>query len=130
MKKKKSKFIIGGLLIVAAVLYLIYSGVQETMVYYLTPSELLSKGEQVYDKGVRVSGRIEDGSIESDVQKMDLSFRITDGKQTIPVTYHGIVPDTFKYGVDVIIEGKFKADQTFQATKLMAKCPSKYEPEA
>jgi cytochrome c-type biogenesis protein CcmE len=131
MKKKRIKFIMGGVIIGMALAYLVYAGMRDTnvLVYYYTPSELLAKGEGMYNKGVRLSGRIEDGSINWDTNKLDLSFRITDGKHPLPVTYHGIVPDTFKYGVDVVVEGKLNAEHTFQATKLLAKCPSKYEAE-
>ena len=131
MKKKRTKFIIGGIIIGLALAYLVYAGMRDTnvLVYYHTPSEVVAKGEEMYNKGIRLSGRIEDGSINWDVNKLDLSFRITDGKHTVPVTYHGIIPDTFKYGVDVVVEGKLTAEQTFQATKLLAKCPSKYEAE-
>lgn len=131
MKKKKVKFIVGGSIIITAIAYLAYAGMRDTnvLIYYNTPTELLAKGEAAYNKGIRISGRIEDGSISWDANKLDLNFRITDGKHTIPVTYHGIVPDTFKYGVDVVIEGKLNADKSFKATELLAKCPSKYEAE-
>ncbi len=131
MKKKKLKFIIGGSIIITAIAYLAYAGMRDTnvLIYYNTPSELLDKGKAAYNNGIRISGRIEDGSINWDADKLDLSFRITDGKNTIPVIYHGIVPDTFKYGVDVVIEGKLNVDDTFQATELLAKCPSKYDAE-
>jgi cytochrome c-type biogenesis protein CcmE len=129
VKKKKIKFIVGGVIIAVAAVYLVYAGVRGNLVYYVTPSELLAKGEQMYNKGIRLSGRIEDGSINWDAGKLDLRFKITDGKETIPVVYHGIVPDTFKYGVEVVVEGKLNPEHTFQAAKLLAKCPSKYEPQ-
>ncbi len=129
MKKKKTKFIVGGVIIIIAVGYLIFTGLRSNIIYYYTPTEVLAKVEDFYDKGIRIKGNIEDGSIVWNDNKLDLSFKLTDGKQTIPVTYHGVVPDTFKYGVEVVIEGKLAADHTFYATKLLAKCPSKYEVE-
>ena len=114
-----------------AIAYLAYAGMRDTnvLIYYNTPTELLAKGEAAYNKGIRIKGYIEDGSINWDAGNLDLSFRITDGEHTIPVKYHGVVPDTFKYGVEAVIEGKLNADDTFQATELLAKCPSKYEVE-
>ena len=129
MKPKKRKFVIGSVVISLVIGYLVYAGVRDTMVYYMTPSELLAKGEAIYGQGVRASGRIEDGSINWDPEALELTFVLADGKERIPVHYHGVVPDTFKYGVEVIVEGKLVNAQLFEATQLLAKCPSKYEPE-
>ncbi len=129
MKAKKLKFIIGGIIIVLVIGYLVYTGVQDTMIYYMTPTELLAKGEAVYGQGVRASGRIKDGSIDWDPKTLELKFILVDDKNSIPVHYRGVVPDTFKYGVEVIAEGKLINDRLFEAIQLLAKCPSKYEPE-
>ena len=129
MKPKKLKFVVGGVVIALVIGYLVYAGVRDTMVYYMTPTELLSKGEAVYGEGVRASGRIKDGSIEWDPEALELKFVLVDSQNSIPVHYHGVVPDTFKYGVEVIVEGKLVNSQLFEATQLLAKCPSKYEPE-
>ncbi len=128
-KKTRLKFIIGGVIIALAVGILVFAGMQGNEVYYLSPSELLSKEGQGVGLGARVAGKIEDGSINWNSKTLDLSFKITDGKQAIPVQYHGVIPDTFKYGVEVVVEGKLQETKTFMATKLMAKCPSKYEPQ-
>jgi cytochrome c-type biogenesis protein CcmE len=52
---------------------------------------------------------------------------VTDGAKTIPVVYHGLAPDTFTDGVDVVVEGRMGQDGTFRATTLLAKCASRYE---
>ncbi len=127
MKGKKTKFIVGGVIISLTIGYLVYAGVRDTQVYYMTPTEVMAKGEAIYGQGVRISGRIEDGSINWDPRELELSFVLVDGKEKIPVHYHGVVPDTFKYGVEVVVEGKLAAGQPFEATNLLAKCPSKYE---
>ncbi len=129
VKRKKTKFIVGGVIIALVIGYLVYAGVRDTTVYYMTPTELLAKGEAVYGQGVRASGRIRDGSINWDPKTLELKFVLVDGKKSIPIHYQGVVPDTFKYGVDVVVEGKLVNDQLFEATMLLAKCPSKYEPE-
>lgn len=129
MKGKKTKFIIGGVLIFSVVGYLVYSGVRETTVYYMTPTELVAKGSSVYNTGVRACGKIKDGSINWDPIALELNFVLIDGKESIPVHYKGVVPDAFKYGVEVIVEGKFVEGKVFEATELLTKCPSKYEAE-
>ncbi len=61
---------------------------------------------------------------------MDVRFNVTDGQAAIPVEYHGVVPDTFVDGADVVVEGGLRQDGTFVASNLLAKCPSKYEAAA
>ena len=58
-----------------------------------------------------------------------LRFIMTDGQQDLPVSYVGVVPDSFKAGGQTVVEGKLDPEGTFQATTLLAKCPSKYEPD-
>lgn len=128
-RKKKLKFIIGSVIIILVIGYMVYAGVRDTMVYYMTPTEVLAKGDAILGEGVRLAGRIEDGSIDYNPKTLELSFMLMDGKSNIPVHYHGVVPDTFKYGVEVIVEGKMVNSQLFEATTLLAKCPSKYESE-
>ncbi len=130
MKTKQKKLAVGGVIIVLTLIYVVYAGVRDSMVYYLTPTELLAKGDAAYEEGVRVSGRVEEGTIKHDTKSMILTFKLTDQKHSIPVSYKGIVPDTFKYGVEVVVEGKLAPEKTFEATTLLAKCPSKYESES
>jgi len=127
--QKKQKIYLGGLLVFLTIGYMVWSSMQSEVMYYVTIPELLAKTPQVYGQGIRLTGRILDGSIEYDTRSMQLNFVLTDGKNKIPVTYKGVVPDTFKYGVEVVVEGKLLPDHSFQAAKLMTKCPSKYEPE-
>jgi cytochrome c-type biogenesis protein CcmE len=58
-----------------------------------------------------------------------MQFTIIDGSKSLPVTYKGTVPDTFKPGIDVLIEGRLDKDGIFRATTILTKCPSKYEPQ-
>ncbi|MBI5787900.1 MAG: cytochrome c maturation protein CcmE [Candidatus Schekmanbacteria bacterium] len=127
VKKKKIKFIAGGIIISLAIGYMVYAGVRDSMVYYMTPVEILAKGTSVYGQGIRISGKIKDGSINWNARDLELSFILMDSQETIPVHYKGVVPDTFKYGVEVIVEGKLVDRNLFEATTLLSKCPSKYD---
>lgn len=130
MKARQKKFLVGGIIILITLVAVMYVGVRDAEVYYLTPTELLSRGDANINEGVRVSGRVEEGTIKYNQQTMELTFKVTDQKNSIPVYYKGVIPDTFKYGVEVVVEGKFAPGQTFNATTLLAKCPSKYEAES
>ena len=124
------KFIVAGLLIVGAVSYLMVSGIGDTMVYYYTLSELKEKKSELAGVGLRVHGYVSSGTIRIDRERSQVDFLVMEKKtpNTLPVTYQGIIPDTFKDGAEVVVEGIYQADRHhFQATVLMAKCPSKYE---
>ena len=124
------KFIVAGLLIVGAVSYLMVSGFDDTMVYYYTLSELEEKKSDLAGVGLRIHGHVSSGTIRIDRERSQVDFLVMEKEttHTLPVTYQGIIPDTFKDGAEVVVEGTYQADRHhFQATILMAKCPSKYE---
>jgi cytochrome c-type biogenesis protein CcmE len=128
--RARTKFIIGGLLILGSVGYLMASGIKDTGVYYLTPTELAAKvaaDHSFYNVGVKMGARVVKGSITRDVATQTITFRATDGVHTYPIVYHGLAPDTFTDDVDVVVEGRLQPDGTFRATTLLAKCASRYE---
>ncbi len=127
MKKKKVKFIIGGIIIAVAITYLVYSGIQTAGLYYLTVSEIKNEGTIAYGQSVRVNGDVLDGSIQWDSQEGTLRFIISDGENELPIIYRGVAPDTFRGGAEVVVEGEYTPENIFEADKIMAKCPSKYE---
>jgi cytochrome c-type biogenesis protein CcmE len=126
MLKGKLKFIIAIAVIALAVSYLVYGGVKDTMVYYLTVKELKGRVPSVYGERVRVSGHVVPGSIKHG-DDGSLRFSITDGGGDIDVAYSGIVPDIFKDDVEAVVEGEYTSDNVFVADVLLAKCPTKYE---
>jgi cytochrome c-type biogenesis protein CcmE len=132
--KPSSKFLIGALVIVAGVAGLIISGVKETGVYFLTPSELVARTQadpSFHDVGLKVGAKVVPGSVRRDPGARTIDFRISDGSSEFPVTYTGLVPDTFTdaSNIEVIVEGKYGRDGVFHATEVLAKCGSRYEAE-
>lgn len=128
--KPRSKFLLGGLVILGTASYLMASSIRETAVYYLTPGELSAKtvaDPTFYETGVKVGARVVPGSIKRAEGGRETSFAMTDGAKTYNVVYRGITPDTFTDGVDVVVEGRLGRDGTFRATTLLAKCASRYE---
>lgn len=126
MLKGKLKFIIAIAIIALTVGYLVYGGVKDTMVYYLTVQELRAQVPTVYDSRVRVSGMVVPGTIVKD-NNGSLEFQITDGTETIDVQYEGIIPDIFADDVEAVVEGVYAKNDVFEADTLLAKCPTKYE---
>ncbi len=125
---KKIKFIIGGLLIVAAVAYLIYTGLQSSSAYYLTIDELNAKGSSIIGRQVRVSGLVDTPSVDYDHKALLLQFDIaSETGERLHVVFNGPKPDQMdSEGAEAIVEGKFDG-QNFQAQSLLLKCPSRYE---
>jgi cytochrome c-type biogenesis protein CcmE len=128
---KNRRFIIGACIITAAVAYLVYTGIRETSVYYLTIDEFLAKREAVANEGLRVAGRVGPQSVQWNASTLDLKFRLAsfDGHDGVDVVYNGILPDMFAEGRDVIVEGTYLPAGTFHAHTLLTSCPSKYEAE-
>ncbi len=128
---KKKRFIIGGIIVVLALSYLGYTSFQGAATYYYTVDELVTQGSSIYGENVRVSGQVTPGSLEQETTGLILRFTITDvdTEDNLPVIYRGVVPDTFKVGNEVVIEGYLNSDDIFQANTLLAKCPSRYVPQ-
>jgi cytochrome c-type biogenesis protein CcmE len=128
--KARTRVLIGAGLVVGTVGYLMASGIKDTGVYFLTPTELaqrVSADPSFRDVGVKMGARVVHGTIQRDVASQTIAFKVTDGTQTYPVVYRGLAPDTFNDDVDVVVEGRLMPDGTFRATTLLAKCGSRYE---
>ncbi len=126
----RNKFILAAALIIGSVGFLMASGIKDTGVYFVMPSELAEKivaDPSLHNVGVRMGGRAVTGSITRDVASQTITFEITDGATTYPVVYRGLAPDTFTDDVEVVVEGRLGTDGTFRATTLLAKCGSRYE---
>ncbi|HEX9728717.1 MAG TPA: cytochrome c maturation protein CcmE [Gemmatimonadales bacterium] len=125
-----TKVLIAGLLVIGTVGYLMASGIKETGVYFVTPSELaakVAKDPSFQDVGVKMGAKVVRGSIERDVATQTITFQVTDGDVIYPVVYRGLAPDTFTDEAEVVVEGRLQPDGTFRATTLLAKCGSRYE---
>lgn len=94
--------------------------------YFVTPSEVAS-GHNVNQASLRLGGRVAVGTLHRDGSIVE--FSVTDGTHQVPVRYAGEVPDTLKEKTDVVAEGVMGPDGTFAATRVMAKCSSKFVPE-
>ena len=125
----KTALVASILVVVAATGFLVYTGLTDNMVYYYHVDEFLTKATNLGGETIKVNGKVQKGSIHK--QNIDYSFVIHGKPQNIvQVNYHGIVPDTFKDGSDVVVEGSYDPQAAkFHATTLLAKCPTKYEPQ-
>jgi cytochrome c-type biogenesis protein CcmE len=124
MKWPSKTTVIPTLIICLAVGYLISSSFTQSMIYYYTVEEFQSQLSDLGERGIRISGIAT--AIESRAEFCH--FDMVGGPQNLAVVYQGLVPDTFKDGAEVVVEGRWDpAARQFKATTLLAKCPSKYE---
>lgn len=125
-KRLPLSFLLAGVAILGAVFYLVYANTQSNAVYYMTVSELMHC-TTCATQSVRVAGIVQAGSIVRDDENDRVTFVINDGKQSLPVAYTGVVPDIFRAGAQVVVEGRYVGHGTFTADSLLTKCPSKFQ---
>lgn len=153
-RPSRAKFLIGGLLIVAAIVYLIASSTQASAQYYLTIDELVAKGESVADRDIKISGAVDGDSIEYDSKSLTLNFTIVhvpanldeieeagglaevlheavmdESASRLQVVYEGPMPDLLRHEAQAIVTGRVGQDGVFYADELLLKCPTRYEEE-
>ena len=126
---KRAGLIAGLVVILSGFGYLVYGGIGENLVYFLTPQELIAKGTRAYDVPLRLGGQVVPGSVQWDAQTLDLRFKVTDGVKTVDVRSHGAPPQMFRDGIGVVVEGRFaKGGSLFESTNLMIRHSNEYRP--
>ena len=128
--QKRKRFLIGGLVIIGALSYIMYGGMQEAMVYFKMPSELKAEDSSSRDKFLRMGGMVVKGSLQADLKNLTYRFDLSDGTASFPVFFKGIPPDLFSEGKGAVVEGRIGKDGVFQATTIMAKHAEEYSPHA
>ena len=149
---KINKFVIGGMLILGAVVFLIWSATASTSEYFLTIDELNAKGSSIVDKNLRVSGAVIGDTIQYDASSLTLTFEVahvsgdnaeleTEGglaealhqavldpsRSRMTVVYVGPMPDLLRHEAQAIVTGHLGEDGIFHADELLLKCPTEYE---
>lgn len=118
---------IGALVVILAAFgYLLYGGMEENLVYFLTPTELVAKGSKAIGRPVRLGGQVVPGSVQWNADSLDLRFRVTDGSQEILVHSTGAPPQMFRAGIGVVVEGKHHQNGIFESHSLMVKHSNEY----
>ena len=131
-KKNAPMYLVALTLFLGGLGYLLYSGLGENTSYFLNVAEALAMQPKELSKA-RLFGTVADDGVARPEDALGVSFTLIDKDQaskTIRVDFRGVVPDTFKPGVEVIVEGGINpASGAFAANTLMTKCPSKYQKE-
>lgn len=125
---RRGRFIAGGAVIGAALAYLIYAGVSQSVVYFVTPSELTA--QPVAGKAYRLGGMVAPGSLRWEPRSLDLSFALSDGQASVPVRHKGTPPDLFAEGRGAVVEGTWTGEGYFKASTILAKHSEEYKAPA
>ncbi len=149
---QRTKFILGGVLILAAVVYLIFSSTQASAEYFMTVDEVKAEGSSAVGKSLRLSGAVLGDTIQYDADTLTLTFDVAHvsgnnaeieaqgglaevlfqavndpGRQRVRVVYVGPKPDLLRGEAQAIMTGQIGDDGIFHADELLLKCPTKYE---
>jgi cytochrome c-type biogenesis protein CcmE len=127
-RKQRRLVLIGsslGVLALAAALVL--SALKDSIVFFNSPTDVIERHVAPGTR-IRLGGIVEAGSVQRG-DNLAVSFKVTDGKSAIPVSYQGILPDLFREGQGVIAEGALDSGGAFKADSVLAKHDEKYMPK-
>lgn len=125
IKQKRLALILGALAVIGVAVALVLTAFKQNLVFFFTPSQIVAK-EAPVGRTFRLGGMVEAGSVKRD--GVNVSFRVTDTAQVVPVTYNGILPDLFREGKGVVAQGALGDDGVFRAKEVLAKHDENYMP--
>lgn len=127
-RTKRSLVIVGGLAALGLATTLVLNAFQDNMVFFFSPSQVLAN-EAPQDRNFRLGGLVEEGSVVRSDDSLDVRFVVTDGAESIPVRYSGLLPDMFKEGKGVVTQGRIDGAGLFHADQVLAKHDENYTPK-
>jgi cytochrome c-type biogenesis protein CcmE len=126
LNKRTTGTIFGGVIVLGVFAYLVWGGIGQNLVYFLTPSELLAKGTTAYGSNLRLGGMVEAGSVRWNAETRELRFRLKDDTQTVEVLSSGAPPQMFSEGIGAVVEGVWSPEGVFRSHNLMVKHSNEY----
>ena len=126
-KRRRLLALMLGLGLLGAATAMVLAAFSSNLVFFYSPSDLTAKGISP-GRRIRIGGLVEAHSVVHEADARHVGFRVTDGKTNIAVTYDGILPDLFREGQGVVVEGRLRPDGVFAATNVLAKHDEKYMP--
>ena len=122
-----TKILVGVIVIGGGIGYFMWQAMQSSWSYYYSVDDFTQQESTVQSHSLRLAGKVKSGSIQRDLEKMDLTFILSGSEATIPLNYKGLIPDNFAEDREVVVQGRLDTNGVFKAEKLMTKCESKYE---
>ena len=125
-KQRRLYFVLLGMLALGGAVALVLTAISDSLVYFYSPTDIITQ-RIPEGRRMRVGGLVEEGSVTKDGKTV--TFKVTDLTNTIPVSYAGILPDLFREGQGVVVEGRMEKAGHFQASEVLAKHDEKYMPK-
>lgn len=124
--RRRATVVLAVTILVGAFGYLLFGGLEDNVVYFLTPGELVERGERAHGVPVRLGGQVAPGSVQWDAKSLDLRFKVMDGPHSVPVHARGAPPQMFRDGMGVVVEGRYGRNGVFESTNLMIRHSEEY----
>jgi cytochrome c-type biogenesis protein CcmE len=127
-RKKAMGGIFAMVLVLSGFGYLVYGGIGDNIVYFVTPGELLARGDDAYERPVRLGGQVMPGTVSWNADELDLRFTLQDEDGHVQVISRNAPPAMFREGQGVIVEGRLNRENVFESSSVMVKHSNEYRP--
>jgi cytochrome c-type biogenesis protein CcmE len=129
MKPRRQRFFAVAIILagVGLAVALALQAFQENLLFFYSPTQVLA-GEPPEGRKFRLGGLVADGSVSREPGVMEVAFDVTDNQNTLEVRYDGVLPDLFREGQGVIVNGVMESGQVFRAEEVLAKHDENYMP--
>lgn len=118
--KRKWGYAVAGVAVLAIAGAMIYQALATSLVYFVLPNEYAAEPDRYDTRRLRLGGIVADQSVVFDEQDLRLTFLVTDGIVSYPVSHFGAPPDLFEENVGVVIEGHFEGE-TFMSDNVLVR---------
>jgi cytochrome c-type biogenesis protein CcmE len=126
-KKRRLYAVLAGLAALGIAVALVLNAFEDNLVFFFGPSELAER-HVTPDQRLRLGGLVETDSVERQADGLTVTFRVTDTATAVPVSYKGVLPDLFREGQGVVVEGRLGPNGVFEASEVLAKHDENYMP--
>jgi cytochrome c-type biogenesis protein CcmE len=126
-KRRRLTAVLAGLATLGLAAFLVLTAFSDNLVFFYSPSDLKTK-HVPFERQLRIGGLVEEHSVTREADGKTIDFRVTDGNNTVAVSFTGGLPDLFREGQGVVAEGVLRRDGSFLASNVLAKHDEKYMP--
>ncbi len=127
-KRRRLTIVLLGALVLGTAAALVLTAFEDNIVFFHSPTDIATKPELRTDRRLRVGGLVKEGSLRKETDGLTVAFRVTDLTHDISVAYKGLLPDLFREGQGVVVEGRLQPDGSFVADEVLAKHDENYMP--
>jgi cytochrome c-type biogenesis protein CcmE len=126
-KRRRLTAVLAGMATLGLAAFLVLTAFSDNLVFFYSPSDLKTK-HVPFERQLRIGGLVEEHSVTREADGKTIDFRVTDGNNTVAVSFTGGLPDLFREGQGVVAEGVLRRDGSFLASNVLAKHDEKYMP--